>query len=72
MQWINVTEFNLRFWIKGFNFLISTFDYEFKFTGMTVWDVPSENILSIEEIRDYIHMQEKYPDYKGFYDELKS
>ena len=48
------------------------FDYEFKFTGMTVGDVPPENILSIEEIRDYIHMQEKYPDYKGFYDELKS
>ena len=25
-----------------------------------------------EVIKDYIQMQEKYPDYKGFYDELKS
>lgn len=48
------------------------FDYEFDFTGMTVGDVPPQNILDIEEIRDYIHMQEKYPDYNGFYDELKS
>ena len=48
------------------------FGYEFDFTGMTVGDVPPQNILSIEEIRDYIQMQEKYPDYKGFYDELKS
>lgn len=39
---------------------------------MTVGDVPPQNILDIEEIRDYIHMQEKYPDYNGFYDELKS
>jgi hypothetical protein len=48
------------------------FGYEFEFTGMTVGDVPPQNILSIEEIKDYIQMQEKYPDYKGFYDELKS
>ena len=48
------------------------FGYEFDFTGMTVGDVPPQNILSIEEIKDYIQMQEKYPDYKGFYDELKS
>ena len=49
-----------------------SFDYELKFTGMTVGDVPPQNILSIEEIKDYIQMQEKYPDYEGFYDELKS
>lgn len=48
------------------------FDYEFEFTGMTVGDVPPQNILSIEEIKNYIQMQEKYPDYEGFYDELKS
>ena len=48
------------------------FGYEFEFIGMTVGDVPPQNILSIEEIKDYIQMQEKYPDYKGFYDELKS
>lgn len=48
------------------------FDYEFEFTGMTVGDVPPQNIINIEEIKDYIQMQEKYPDYKGFYDELKS
>lgn len=48
------------------------FDYEFEFTGMTVGDIPPQNILSIEEIKDYIQMQEKYPDYEGFYDELKS
>ncbi|MFR4633639.1 MAG: hypothetical protein ACLT8I_13915, partial [Blautia faecis] len=48
------------------------FNYEFEFTGMTVGDVPPQNILSIEEIKDYIQMQEKYSDYKGFYDELKS
>lgn len=48
------------------------FGYEFDFTGMTVGDVPPQNILNIEEIRDYIQMQEKYPDYKGFYDEVKN
>lgn len=48
------------------------FNYEFEFTGMTVGDVSPQNILSIEEIKDYIQMQEKYSDYKGFYDELKS
>lgn len=48
------------------------FDYEFEFTGMTVGDVPPQNILNIEEIKNYIQMQEKYPDYEGFYDELKS
>lgn len=48
------------------------FGYEFDFMGMTVGDVPPQNILNIEEIRDYIQMQEKYPDYKGFYDEVKN
>ena len=48
------------------------FNYEFEFTGMTVGDVPPQNILSIEEIKDYIQMQEKYSDYEGVYDELKS
>lgn len=48
------------------------YGYEFDFTGMTVGDVPPKNIISIEEIKDYIQMQEKYPDYHGFYDELKS
>lgn len=43
------------------------FDYEFDFTGMTVGDVPPQNILSIEEIKNYIQIQEKYPDYQGFY-----
>lgn len=47
------------------------YQYEFEFTGMTVGSVPAENIISIEEIQDYIQMQEKYPDYSGFYDELK-
>jgi hypothetical protein len=47
------------------------FGYEFDFTGMTVGAVPAQNILSIEGIKDYIQMQEKYPDYEGFYDELK-
>ena len=39
----------------------------YKFRGADI-----TNILSFEEIKDYIQMQEKYPDYKGFYDELKS
>ena len=47
------------------------FGFEFDFTGMTVGAVPAQNILSIEGIKDYIQMQEKYPDYEGFYDELK-
>ena len=42
-------------------------DYEFDFTGMTVGDVPTQNILRIDKIKNYIQMQEKYPDYKGFY-----
>lgn len=45
--------------------------YDFEFTGMKNGKVESENILKIEEIENFIAMQEKYPDYKGFYDELK-
>lgn len=48
------------------------YPYEFEFTGMTEGSVPAENIISIEEIQNYIQMQEKYPDYSGFYDELKT
>ena len=47
------------------------YQYEFEFTGMTVGSIPPKDIISIEEIQDYIQMQEKYPDYNGFYDELK-
>ena len=47
------------------------FSYEFDFTGMTNGSVPAKNIISIEEIDGFIEMQEKYPDYEGFYDELK-
>lgn len=45
--------------------------YEFEVTGMTTSSVAPENILSIEEIRGFVQMQEKYPDFEGFYDELK-
>lgn len=47
------------------------YNYEFDFTGMTIGEVEPENILSISKIRNYIQMQEKYPDYEGFYDEIK-
>lgn len=47
------------------------YNYEFDFTGMTIGEVVPENILSITKIRNYIQMQEKYPDYEGFYDEIK-
>lgn len=47
------------------------YSYEFAFTGMTNGSVPAENIISIEEIEGFIEMQEKYPDYEGFYDEIK-
>lgn len=47
------------------------YSYEFEFTGMTIGKVHPENIISIEEIENYIQMQEKYPDYEGFYDEVK-
>lgn len=44
--------------------------YEFDFTGMTIGSVPPENILSIEEIENFIEIHEKYEG-MGFYDELK-
>lgn len=47
------------------------YSYEFAFTGMTNGSIPPENIISIEEIKGFIEMQEKYPDFEGFYDELK-
>lgn len=47
------------------------YKYEFEFTGMTTGSIPPENIISIEEIKDYIQIQEKYPDFERFYDELK-
>lgn len=57
------------------NYYISTklfhCPYEFAFTGMTTGPVPSEDIISIEEITGFIEMQEKYEEYTGFYDELK-
>lgn len=40
-------------------------------TGMTKGKVPPENIISIEEIKGYIQMQEKYPDYVEFYNEIE-
>lgn len=47
------------------------YQYEFEFTGMTIGSVLPKDIISIEEIQNYIQMQEKYSDYNGFYDELK-
>lgn len=47
------------------------YPYEFEFTGMTNSSIPAEDIVSIEEIKGFIEMQEKYPDFEGFYDELK-
>lgn len=47
------------------------YPYEFEFTGMTKGSIPAENIISIEEIVGFNEMQEKYPDFQGFYDELK-
>lgn len=44
--------------------------YEFDFTGMTMGAVPPEDIISIEEIKDFVKLQEQYED-DGFYDELK-
>ena len=44
--------------------------YKFDFTGMTMGAVPPEDIISIEEIKDFVKLQEQYED-DGFYDELK-
>lgn len=46
------------------------YPYEFEFTGMTTGNVPPENIISIEEIQNFIEIQGEYED-EGFYDELK-
>ena len=37
---------------------------------MTTGNVPPENIISIEEIQNFIEIQGEYED-EGFYDELK-
>lgn len=47
------------------------YKYEFAFAGMTTGSVPPENIISIEEIENYLQMQERYQDFEEFYDELK-
>ena len=47
------------------------YHYEFDFTGMTTGSVLPEDIVNIKRIENYIQMQEKYPDYEGYYDELK-
>lgn len=46
------------------------YSYEFEFMGMTTGDVPPENIISIEVIKNFIEIQGEYED-EGFYDELK-
>lgn len=47
------------------------YPYEFEFTGMTNGFIPAENIISVEKIEGYIEMQEKYPEYAEFYEEMK-
>lgn len=46
------------------------YPYRVEFTGMTTGNVPPENIISIEEIKNFIEIQGEYED-EGFYDELK-
>ena len=41
--------------------------YYFQFTGMTSSNIPPQNILSIDEIKDFVRIQEKHSEYKGFY-----
>lgn len=45
--------------------------YEIMFTGMTVNSIQPKNIISIEEIKNFIEIQERFPEFRGFYDELK-
>lgn len=45
--------------------------YSIEFTGKTTGSVPPEDIISIEEIKNFIKIQEKYPEFQGFYNELK-
>lgn len=48
-----------------------SFPYKFEFTGRKEGKVNPEDIIVIEEIQEFIEMQEKYDDYHNFYDELK-
>ena len=41
--------------------------YDFEFTGMTVNKIPPKDIISIETIKDYVGIQQKYSEYKDFY-----
>lgn len=45
--------------------------YVSEVTAMTIGNVPPQDIISIEEITNYISIQEKYFDFEGFYTELK-
>lgn len=45
--------------------------YSINFTGKTKGPVPPEDIMNIEKIENFIEMQERYPEYQEFYDELK-
>lgn len=44
------------------------YQYEFRFTGMTIGNISADDIISIDEIKNYVQMQEKYSAYSGFYD----
>ncbi len=48
------------------------FSYEFEFTGRKEGKVKPEDIIVIEEIQEFIEIQEKYDNYQNFYDELKN
>ena len=45
--------------------------YSIDFTGKTKGPVPPEDTMNIEKIENFIEMQEMYPEYQEFYDELK-
>lgn len=47
------------------------YPYEFELTGRTIRNIPPEDIIYIEEIQNFIELQEKYSDFEKFYDELK-
>ena len=44
--------------------------YNIEFTGKTNGPIPPEDIIGIEEIKNFIKIQEKYPDFQHFYEEL--
>lgn len=46
--------------------------YAIECTGCRIGSVEAEDILVIDEIEDYIEMQEQFEEFKGFYDELKT